>query len=384
MSDPSLNTLSQELMSFSANKSLENIVSRSKSLLNSLKRAESLMNQESTLSMADADPFKSLKKDIKEWKIHTLKNEKSANNSIKRFRKTVDKTFTLKFDTLLNYKIPLDERNKKLLMRAIVMHLVRNGHPEMAKMIGSRNGMEIPLDLLNKFHELNEIYEAIEVKDLSKAILWATENCVRLKDIGSDLEFQVHKLRFMQLHKEGDSFQAYRYAKRKFPDFGSTHLNAIAKLLSSLSSNEPEFSDLLYKRLCSQLSKDFCYLMGLSSESPLHKAMLTSFVALPNFVKFSRISSRATKLGKKIDWSSTEELPFEVTLPQELEFHSIFICPVSKEQTTPSNPPMALPCNHLLSKQSVLKLGKSGSFKCPYCPSRCQISSAERVNFITI
>jgi hypothetical protein len=41
-----------------------------------------------------------------------------------------------------------------------------------------------------------------------------------------------------------------------------------------------------------------------------------------------------------------------------------------RDQSTPDNPPLLLPCNHVLCEQSVLRIAKSRTrvFKCPYCP----------------
>jgi hypothetical protein len=41
-----------------------------------------------------------------------------------------------------------------------------------------------------------------------------------------------------------------------------------------------------------------------------------------------------------------------------------------RDHATPDNPPVLLPCNHVLCEQSVLKIakGRSKTFKCPYCP----------------
>lgn len=47
------------------------------------------------------------------------------------------------------------------------------------------------------------------------------------------------------------------------------------------------------------------------------------------------------------------------------------VCAVQcREQSSPDNPPLLLPCNHVLCEQSVLKIAKSRTrvFKCPYCP----------------
>ena len=38
---------------------------------------------------------------------------------------------------------------------------------------------------------------------------------------------------------------------------------------------------------------------------------------------------------------------------QEFVFHSIFACPVSKDQSTDTNPPMLLPCGHVLCQVST-------------------------------
>ena len=48
----------------------------------------------------------------------------------------------------------------------------------------------------------------------------------------------------------------------------------------------------------------------------------------------------------------------ELELGHEFVFRSVFSCPVSREQSSPANPPMLLPCGHVLCKvgSSVLKL----------------------------
>lgn len=53
-------------------------------------------------------------------------------------------------------------------------------------------------------------------------------------------------------------------------------------------------------------------------------------------------------------------------------FHSLYICPISKEYCDASNPPIVLACGHIISTDSMKSLSSSVArnkkFKCPYCP----------------
>jgi hypothetical protein len=52
-------------------------------------------------------------------------------------------------------------------------------------------------------------------------------------------------------------------------------------------------------------------------------------------------------------------LQIEIPLPPENRYHSVFACPVSKEQASVTNPPMMLECGHVVAKDSLQKLAKS-------------------------
>lgn len=51
-------------------------------------------------------------------------------------------------------------------------------------------------------------------------------------------------------------------------------------------------------------------------------------------------------------------MQIEIPLSAENRYHSIFACPVSKEQSTEQNPPMMMACGHVITKESLHKLSK--------------------------
>jgi len=112
----------------------------------------------------------------------------------------------------------------------------------------------------------------------------------------------------------------------------------------------------------------------LSAESPLYIAVTAGALALPRLMKYTM-----AKRAKGTEWTTDNELAFETPLPERMVYHSIFVCPVAKEQTTESNPPMMIPCGHVLGKETLQKLCKGTRFKCPYCPSEGQLKDARQI-----
>ncbi|KAK7302624.1 hypothetical protein RJT34_13516 [Clitoria ternatea] len=86
----------------------------------------------------------------------------------------------------------------------------------------------------------------------------------------------------------------------------------------------------------------------------------------------------------KQEWQEMKHLPVPVELSKEFQFHSIFVCPVRRDQGTGENPPTLLPCLHVLSKQAIMKLSKNSTrtFKCPYCPSEATVAYYRQLYFL--
>merc|ERR1711936_834856 len=67
-------------------------------------------------------------------------------------------------------------------------------------------------------------------------------------------------------------------------------------------------------------------------------------------------------------WTAKDELPIEIDLGSDCRFHSVFACPILRQQITDHNPPMKLVCGHVISRDALAKLAQGHKLKCPYCP----------------
>lgn len=249
-------------------------------------------------------------------------------------------------------------------------------------------------ELEAKFTNMYQILHELKAHNLHPAIFWARENSAELEKRGSNLEFELSKLQFVWLflgHEVNglpdDSNNglegALSYARQHFGRFQGRFLQDIQKLATAMAyasnlrsspyghtfSTEESWSTISIS-----FTREFCSLLGLSAESPLYIAATAGAIALPTLLKLASIVKE-----KRTEWTTQDELPVEIALPRRMIYHAIFVCPVSKEQTTDGNPPMMMPCGHVVARESLQRLSKGGRFKCPYCPIESQPKDARQI-----
>jgi len=228
-------------------------------------------------------------------------------------------------------------------------------------------------DLQNQFTDMYRILYALQTrKELDPAIDWARNHSKDLESRGSNLEFELCRLRFVELFRsdpfgtDGSSgpLKALEYARKTFPSFSSRYLKEQSALIGSILYSENVeaspysnvyFNNDAWEQTASSFTREFCGLLGLSETSPLYTAVTAGGMALPVLEKLERKMGAAGG-----QWTSANELPVEIPLPAAYQFHSIFVCPVSKEQGTDSNPPMMMPCGHVIAKESLEKVSRGG------------------------
>lgn len=237
-------------------------------------------------------------------------------------------------------------------------------------------------DLQQQFAEMYHIlHEMRNNHNLSPAIKWARTHSARLEARGSNLEYDLCRLQFITLATDphAGKLAAITYARETFPHFPARYIAQTYALFGSLafSSNllASPYAGLFtssgtlstastLNTAATAFTSEFCALLKLSSASPLLTAVTAGCAALPTLQKFSQIKSTS-----RISWTTAGELPVEIPLPPAYRFHSVFVCPVSKEQSTDANPPMMMPCGHVIAKESLERISRGGRFKCPYCPA---------------
>lgn len=250
-------------------------------------------------------------------------------------------------------------------------------------------------DLQDKFSEMYRILAQLKERNLVPAIEWARINNPKLETRGSNLEFELSKLQFVWLFKgpsvnglpddvNNGRMGALAYARQHFGRFQSRHIKDIQQL-SCAMVYAPNLEESPYRQIfeidsafedvATSFTREFCSLLGLSAESPLYMAVTAGSIALPRLIKYTTYMKE-----KKTEWTTENELAFETPLPPSMIYHPIFVCPVSKEQTTEQNPPMMLPCGHVICKESLQNIAAKGSrYKCPYCPTEGHLRDAIKI-----
>lgn len=92
------------------------------------------------------------------------------------------------------------------------------------------------------------------------------------------------------------------------------------------------------------------------SPGPLRVAFNAGTVALPALLNIKQVMQQRKVTSV---WSNKDELPVEVDLGRTCQFHSIFACPILRQQGSDQNPPMRLLCGHVISRDALNKLSNA-------------------------
>lgn len=308
-------------------------------------------------------------------------------------------TFKSAQSTAILLDIDAQNDGHKLTNRAIYLHLLREGDFEIAEQFYNEAGPNIEtledFDVQQKFEMLDDYLSHIKrERNLNPAIAWAKEHTVELQLKGSNLEFDLISLQYIWIFQgpevnglpgnhENGYVGALTFGQKHFRRFIKNYHREINRLSSAVAyhsniDGSPYFEDFdwasAFNAVAQSFRTEFCAMMGLSAESPLYLAVTAGAISLPDLEKYMTIMK-----SRRAEWSTKNELPVEIALPEKMRYHQVFVCPVSKEQATKENPPMRMPCGHVLAKQSLVAVSKGQRFKCPYCPGESYPRDAKEI-----
>ncbi|EJW04126.1 hypothetical protein EDEG_01562 [Edhazardia aedis USNM 41457] len=147
------------------------------------------------------------------------------------------------------------------------------------------------------------------------------------------------------------------------------------ELIQSLVDSDIKFIQKIIKsykdKAFDQFKIDYCLINEMPQKSPFDQLLEAG----------QNASSILRKFSDNIDIKTFDDIDLNKKIPIDLPvkptYHSIFVCPVLKQFCDNDNPPVLLPCGHVISALAVKKLSKkviSTSFKCPYCPYNCNVN----------
>ncbi|XP_050439225.1 E3 ubiquitin-protein ligase RMND5A-like isoform X2 [Adelges cooleyi] len=321
---------------------------------------------------------------------HKLATEhRELHSTVSKVGKAIDRNFISDFAATSREDIFSGPTKTDLVNRIICQHFYRQGMWDIADELSEESGIEVECGQREPFAKLNTIVESLKKKDICPALEWARENRSQLEIQSSSLEFKLHRLAFLTLIQKGVEHQtkAVAYARANFGQFVEKHEKEVQTLMGMLlyvpqGIEESPYSYMVETNMWTEVNelftRDACMMLGLSVESLLNVSINAGCMALPALLNIKQVMQQRQVTGI---WSGKDELPIEIDLDPEHRYHSMFACPILRQQSSDTNPPMRLICGHVISKDALHKLGNSNKLKCPYCPMEQNPSEAKLICF---
>jgi len=354
-------------------------------------RYEGGLNNSSTMS----DMVKNLAVEVNKTVSKIAAEHKECNMSVWKIGKVIDDFV----ETAVFPAFHFDESSDKdaCLHEVIVEHLTREGKFDVCKTFVRESGFSDE-SKFEHFVEINLVMKALKSRDAKPALDWVAKNRNSLnkrktrqilnENQNTSLELRLHSLNFLDVLKNGDVKEAINYAKKNFPSLVPNQESGVSRLMGAVIYPGPALDQSPYAHLAAPSQweetvnlfwRTACSLFGVSMESPLAVAVNAGCFALPDMIHTKQILEQCCRP------SSQEKLDPEVELSEEYLYHSVFVCPVLKQQTLDSNIPMKLVCGHVISQVALAKLSKPGyrvfKLKCPSCRLDQNPRNAKQVFF---
>ncbi|KAL1196266.1 RMD5-like protein [Cardamine amara subsp. amara] len=316
--------------------------------------------------------------------IRLQRSQKKTNLCLGRFGKILESSYQPDISRACR-SIDFDIR---LVNKILIHHFYRQGLFEVGDCLIKETGEEEEPELRSQSLEIHQLTESMKHRNIEPALRWISANREKLKHNGSKLELKLISLKFCDMVREGNQSDAMKYARTHFPPlYDSLNGKEIQKLMVCVvwmgSLERCPYAEMVspsrLDNVTNMLIKEYHHLLDQPSNSPLTVALSAGLESLPTLLKLVDVMAL-----KKQEWQAMKQHPVPMDLGNEFQFHSVFVCPVSRDQSSEDNPPMMMPCRHVISKQSITRLSKNcpyRRFKCPCCPAATSAAACRQLYF---
>eukprot|EP01025_Chloroclados_australasicus_P063284 TRINITY_DN835_c0_g2_i3.p1 TRINITY_DN835_c0_g2~~TRINITY_DN835_c0_g2_i3.p1 ORF type:complete len:407 (+),score=38.96 TRINITY_DN835_c0_g2_i3:391-1611(+) len=335
---------------------------------------------------------------------------KTVENTTREFHKAIsnfkEKVIDEEFSEDLCESMQDTKMDFQVLNQIIIEHFYREREFELGDMLAEEAGLFNIHKIRQGYINMQTVLRDLDNRSVETALQFVQENRHKIEDrqISDSFEFSLHQLKFFTLFGSNESNirTALDYARQNISKFVHQYPQKVQKLMGyfifsqcrdmhtmhNMCNMPNHFNEVLshYGGFTTYLDKYWydvkeqfirlcCVVLNQSFKSPLLVTVSAGSIALPQIAKMMK------KIGHMKN--GLKGMPLEIDLGEEFMFHSIFACPVSKEQSTPNNPPMMLPCGHVLCEDSIRNITTTITrpFKCPYCPSETTAQNCRKLIF---
>ncbi|KAF0297715.1 Protein RMD5 A [Amphibalanus amphitrite] len=303
---------------------------------------------------------------------------RELHSTVSKVGKAIDKNFAADYSVAaLNPDFATSERDAKLVNEVICRHFYRTGLPELGALLVQSAQLENTESVVEPYMVINSIVEALRRRDLGPALSWAEQRTDQLHQIGSFLLFRLQKLQYTTMLQQGRVKEGILYARLHFgrvlqayidrEEIHSQLVGEVRSLMGALAYVHVGLEKSPYAPLTSDsLWIEICDLVNAGAK------------AVPLLMNMKQVMQQRQVGGM---WSSNDDLPIEIDVDREFRFHSVFACPILKQQATEQNPPVRLVCGHCISKDALHKLSHGNKLKCPYCPMEMNTADVKQIFF---
>ncbi|CAH0559516.1 unnamed protein product [Brassicogethes aeneus] len=328
------------------------------------------------LTNVQVDLLKNVLTKSKDTVSRLATDHRDLHSTVSKVGKAIDRNFVSDFAATTRDHVFSSPKNIKLINKVICQHYFRQGMHEVAEAVANDGSISPEVVTREPFTELNHILDCLKNNDLEPALAWATVHHDELEEHNSSLEFMLHRLRFIEIIRKGSDHQneAICYARNHFGKFVHRHQKDVQILMGMFlyipnGINCSPYSSVLEREMWIEIyemfCKDACSILGVSVNSPLTTCINSGCTAIPALLNIKQVMMQRQVTGI---WNGKDELPIEIDLGNDSRYHSMFACPILRQQSTPNNPPMRLICGHVISRDALNKLCNGNKMKCPYCP----------------